>query len=110
MDITFTEAAADKVKSLLESDLVEKDSEAFRVYVQGGGCSGFKYGFAFEKEYAEDDWIIESHGAKFVVDSFSATYLDGATIDYAKSLAGEQFVIQNPNATTQCGCGASFGA
>lgn len=110
MDISFTEAAAQKVKDLLaEGDMAEEGDQALRVFVQGGGCTGFQYGFAFEGTFAEDDWVIEEHGMKFVVDPLSAVYLEGATVDYHKSIMGEQFTIDNPNATTQCGCGSSFG-
>jgi len=109
VDITFTEAAASKVKELIESELNENNATALRVFVQGGGCSGFQYGFTFEHEFADDDHIFEVHGTRFVVDILSAMYLEEATIDYKKSLAGEQFTISNPNTTSQCGCGNSIG-
>lgn len=108
MNITFTEAAASKVLKLLESDIADEYSRALRVFVKGGGCTGFQYGFAFEAEPAEDDYVIEAHGATVYIDPVSAVYLDGATVDYLKELIGEQFSISNPNVTSQCGCGSSF--
>ncbi len=110
MNVTFTDAAKEKVAELLGSDFAEEGTIALRVFVQGGGCSGFQYGFAFEKEAAEDDTMFGDEGASFIVDPMSGMYLDGATIDYVKSLQGEQFTINNPNATTTCGCGSSFAA
>jgi iron-sulfur cluster insertion protein len=79
-----------------------------RVYVTGGGCSGFQYGFTFDEDQAEDDTVIENQGVKLVVDPMSYQYLVGSTVDYSEGLKGAQFVINNPNAATTCGCGSSF--
>ena len=79
-----------------------------RVFVQGGGCSGFQYGFTFDEEQAEDDWDFEAGTVRVLVDSMSMQYLQGANIDYQESLQGASFVINNPQATTTCGCGSSF--
>jgi iron-sulfur cluster insertion protein len=79
-----------------------------RVFVQGGGCSGFQYGFTFDEEQAEDDWDFAAGSVKVLVDSMSMQYLQGANIDYQESLQGASFVINNPQATTTCGCGSSF--
>lgn len=109
-DIIVTEAVYDKLAELL---IAENDENivGLRIFVQGGGCSGFQYGFQFVEEINEDDTIVESEeGIKVVVDPMSMMYLMGAEVDYTKSLAGEQFVIRNPNATTTCGCGSSFSA
>lgn len=108
IDITFTENAAKQVQMLLESDLAEEGTLGLRVFVQGGGCSGFQYGFSFEKESGDDDFVVESFGSTFLIDPFSATYLQGAVIDYKRDISGEQFTIKNPNATAHCGCGKSF--
>jgi iron-sulfur cluster insertion protein len=109
-NITVTEAVYDKLSKLL----VEEDNDAIqalRIFVQGGGCSGFQYGFQFAEEISEDDAILEDeNGIKIAIDPMSMVYLEGATIDYTKSIMGEQFSITNPNATTTCGCGSSFGA
>ena len=80
-----------------------------RVFVQGGGCSGFQYGFTFDEEQTDDDFLIEADEVKILVDSMSSQYLQGAEIDYIESLSGSQFSIKNPQATTTCGCGSSFG-
>jgi iron-sulfur cluster insertion protein len=104
--ITLTEQAAVKIKDLL---LEEGDPTLnIRCFVQGGGCSGFQYGFDFDNEQNEDDFITEQHGAKLLIDSMSYQYLLGAEIDYKDDLSGSQFVIRNPNAQTTCGCGSSF--
>jgi iron-sulfur cluster insertion protein len=79
-----------------------------RVFVQGGGCSGFQYGFTFDEEQAEDDWDFGAGTVRVLVDSMSMQYLQGANIDYQESLQGASFVINNPQATTTCGCGSSF--
>ncbi len=104
--IIFTSNAATKVGEMLaeESDANLK----LRVYVTGGGCSGFQYSFAFDDQVAEDDMAIEKEGVTMLVDSMSFQYLVGATIDYQESLEGSRFVITNPNATATCGCGSSF--
>jgi len=103
----FTEAAANRVKSLIEEegDLNLK----LRAYVQGGGCSGLEYGFTFDENVdPEDDMKIETNGVVLLIDSGSYQYLDQATIDFVKDAQGEQFVIRNPKAKTTCGCGSSF--
>lgn len=104
--IAFTEAAAHKVRELIS----EEDNQALklRVYINGGGCSGFQYGFSFDEEQADDDLAIDREGARLVVDPLSLQYLSGAEVDYSESLSGSQFVIRNPNARTTCGCGSSF--
>jgi iron-sulfur cluster insertion protein len=104
--ITITDACYDKVADLLAEE--NNPALALRVFVQGGGCSGFSYGFTFDEEQAEDDFIIEKGSIKILVDSMSYQYLVGATINYKEEIMGSQFVIQNPNAQTTCGCGSSF--
>lgn len=104
--IAFTDAAARKVQELI---LEEHNPDLkLRVYISGGGCSGFQYGFTFDEERAEDDIAVENDGVTLLVDPLSFQYLMGATVDYSESLQGAQFVIRNPNATTTCGCGSSF--
>lgn len=104
--IVFTDAAARKVQELV---LEEGNPDLkLRVYISGGGCSGFQYGFSFDEEQAEDDIAVDNDGVKLLVDPMSFQYLMGAEVDYAESLAGAQFVIRNPNANTTCGCGSSF--
>lgn len=106
--LNFTDTAADKVRQLI---LDEGDERLMlRVFVQGGGCSGFQYGFTFEQELGEGDTIVEKHGVKLLIDPMSYQYLVGAEIDYSEGLEGAQFVIRNPNAQTTCGCGSSFSA
>jgi iron-sulfur cluster insertion protein len=101
----------DKAFSQIRQIMIEEDtSEPLRVYVQGGGCSGFQYGFTFDENQADDDYLIEQNGVKVLVDAMSMTYLEGAEIDYKKDLTSSQFVIKNPNATNTCGCGSSFAA
>jgi len=102
----FTENAAERVKEIIVEDKAEM--EALRVFVQGGGCHGFSYGFGFENAIAEDDTVIETNEVKLVVDSMSIMYLSEATIDFVRSLEGERFTIDNPNTRTSCGCGSSF--
>jgi iron-sulfur cluster insertion protein len=104
--IIFSDAAAAKVAELIEDE--GNPALKLRVYVNGGGCSGFQYGFAFEEEDKEDDLAIEKSGVRLVIDSVSMQYLMGAEIDYEDSLEGSRFVIRNPNATSTCGCGSSF--
>jgi iron-sulfur cluster insertion protein len=106
--LIFTDSAADKVKQLIEEE--GNDSLKLRVFVQGGGCSGFQYGFTFDEEVNEDDTVMDKNGVQLLVDSMSYQYLVGAEIDYKDDLNGAQFVIKNPNATTTCGCGSSFSA
>jgi iron-sulfur cluster insertion protein len=106
--IIFTEAAAAKVKELIDDE--GNDGLKLRVFVSGGGCSGFQYGFTFDEEINEDDATIDKSGVMLLVDSMSYQYLVGAEIDYQEGIDGAQFVIKNPNATSTCGCGSSFSA
>jgi len=106
--ITIEQSAADKLKALLEEE--DDKNIKLRIFVQGGGCSGFSYGFTFDETTNEDDFVIEEHGVTILVDSMSMQYLQGSNIGYKKSLMGEQFEIKNPNATSKCGCGSSFAA
>ncbi len=104
--INLTASAVRKVRDLV----AEEGNEALklRVYITGGGCSGFQYGFSFDEEVAEDDTAIEEGGVTLLVDPMSFQYLVGSEVDYTEGLEGSRFVINNPNATTTCGCGASF--
>lgn len=102
----FTAAAAAKVRELVAEE--GNASLSLRAYIQGGGCSGFQYGFEFDEGRNEDDIAIVTEGATLLVDPLSLQYLAGAEVDYSESLAGAQFVIRNPNAKTTCGCGSSF--
>lgn len=106
MPLQFTPAAAAKVRELI----AEEGNAALklRVYIQGGGCSGFQYGFEFDEGQNEDDLPIVTDGVTLLVDPLSLQYLMDATVDYTESLTGAQFVIRNPNAKTTCGCGSSF--
>jgi iron-sulfur cluster insertion protein len=104
--LVFTEAAARKVKTLVEEE--GNPRLRLRVFVTGGGCSGFQYGFTFDDELADDDTLVEREGVNLVVDSMSFQYLAGAEVDYQEGLEGSRFVINNPNASSTCGCGASF--
>jgi len=106
--VMFTDAAAAKVKSLIEEE--GNSALKLRVFVQGGGCSGFQYGFTFDEEAGEDDTRLEKGGVTLLIDPMSLQYLTGAEIDYQQNIEGEQFVIKNPNATSTCGCGSSFSA
>ena len=106
--LNFTDAAAMKVKTLIEEE--GNPELKLRVFVQGGGCSGFQYGFTFDETANEDDTAMEKNGVTLLIDSMSYQYLVGAEIDYKEDLEGSQFVIKNPNATTTCGCGSSFSA
>lgn len=106
--IIFTDSAAEKVGHLIAEE--GNDNLKLRVYVSGGGCSGFQYGFTFDEEVNEDDTLVEKDGVTVLVDSMSIQYLQGAEIDYKEDISGAQFVIRNPNATTTCGCGSSFSA
>jgi len=104
--LNVTEAAAAKVTQLITE---ENDWQLrLRVYIVGGGCAGFQYGFAFDKQQNEDDTIISNNSASIIVDSMSLQYLSGSTIDYVNGLQGAHFVVSNPNANTTCGCGSSF--
>lgn len=104
--LVFTDSAATKVRSLIEEE--NNPSLMLRVFVSGGGCSGFQYGFTFDEEVQEGDTMVENCGVRLLVDPMSYQYLVGAEIDYTEGLEGAQFVIRNPNATTTCGCGSSF--
>ena len=106
--LVFTAAAAAKVASLIEEE--GNSSLMLRVYIQGGGCSGFQYGFTFDETLQDGDTEIVTDGVKLLIDPMSMQYLTGAEIDYTEGLQGAQFVIRNPNATTTCGCGSSFSA
>lgn len=104
--LLFTDSAANKVKELI---LEEGNSELkLRVFVTGGGCSGFQYGFTFDESTNEDDTVMEKNGVTLLIDPMSFQYLVGAEIDYSEGLQGAQFVIKNPNAVSTCGCGSSF--
>lgn len=106
--LDLTAAAAGAVKDLLKKrELVDY---ALRVYVQGGGCSGFQYGMALENNIREQDTVIEEHGVKVVIDEVSIGYMQGASIDYVEDVMGSGFKIDNPNAMSSCGCGNSFEA
>lgn len=105
-DIVFTDNAAKRVKQLI----AEEGNEALklRVYITGGGCSGFQYGFTFDENEQDGDTVVVNSGVTLVIDPMSYQYLIGAEVDYKEDLSGSQFVINNPNATTTCGCGSSF--
>lgn len=104
--LLFTDSAADKVKQLIEEE--DNADLKLRVFVQGGGCSGFQYGFTFDEVVNEDDTALDKNGVQLLIDPMSLQYLAGAEIDYKEDLEGAQFVIRNPNATSTCGCGSSF--
>lgn len=104
--LIFTDAAAAKVKALIQEE--NNDALKLRVFVEGGGCSGFQYGFAFDENVSEDDMTIEKGGVTLLIDPMSFQYLMNAEIDYTEGLEGSHFVIRNPNVTTTCGCGSSF--
>ena len=104
--LIFSVAAASKVKELIQDE--GNNALMLRVFISGGGCSGFQYGFTFDEKIGDGDTIIENEGVKLLVDPMSFQYLSGAEIDYSEGMEGAQFVIRNPNATTTCGCGSSF--
>jgi iron-sulfur cluster insertion protein len=104
--LVFTDSAADKVRQLVEEE--GNPELKLRVFVQGGGCSGFQYGFTFDEVVNEDDTPMTKNGVTLLIDAMSLQYLMGAEIDYKEDLQGAQFVIKNPNATSTCGCGSSF--
>ena len=106
--LDFTAAAAAKVRELIREE--GNPALKLRVYIQGGGCSGFQYGFEFDEQQNEDDFAIATDEVTLLVDPLSLQYLVGAQVDYTESLHGAQFVIRNPNAKTTCGCGSSFSA
>ena len=104
--IEITESAIAKISDILAEE--NNPRVKLRTFVQGGGCSGFSYGFTLDEEQNEDDFVIEKSGLNILIDSMSMQYLQGATIDYKDELMGSSFTINNPNATTTCGCGSSF--
>lgn len=106
MPIEFSDAAASKVKNLIAEE--ENPNLKLRVYVTGGGCSGFQYGFTFDEKVNEGDMTIENQTVTLVVDPMSLQYLVGGIVDYTEGLEGSRFFVNNPNASTTCGCGASF--
>jgi iron-sulfur cluster insertion protein len=106
--LVFTSAAASKVAELIREE--GNPDLMLRVYIQGGGCSGFQYGFTFDETVQDGDTEVVTDGVRLLIDPMSMQYLSGAEIDYSEGLQGAQFVIRNPNATTTCGCGSSFSA
>jgi iron-sulfur cluster insertion protein len=106
--LVFTDSAATKVKELIDEE--GNPDLKLRVFVTGGGCSGFQYGFTFDEATNEDDTSMEKNGVMLLIDAMSFQYLAGAEIDYQEGIGGAQFVIKNPNATSTCGCGSSFSA
>ena len=111
MNITLTKSAADKVTEVMNKDdrsACNTPNLLFRIYAEGGGCSGMQYGFSIEDTIQEDDTMIEQHNIKMIVDPFSYPYVDGVTIDFEKKLFSSSFVIKNPNMQGSCGCGTSF--
>ena len=106
--LTMTDKAADKVR-FYAGQMPEAEGKTLRVFIQGGGCSGFQYGFTFDDAQV-DDMVVESGGIKVLVDPMSAQYLSGATVDFVEDLRGSGFVVENPNAVSTCGCGHSFQA
>ncbi len=104
--IVFTSNAARKVQELIMEEA--NPNLKLRVYISGGGCSGFQYGFSFDEERSDDDIAVDNDGVTLLIDPLSFQYLMGAEVDYSESLQGAQFVIRNPNASTTCGCGSSF--
>lgn len=104
--LTFTDNAANKVKQLIEEE--GNADLKLRVFVSGGGCSGFQYGFSFDEEINDDDTVMTKNGVQLLIDPMSFQYLAGSEIDYQESLEGSQFVIRNPSAASTCGCGSSF--
>jgi iron-sulfur cluster insertion protein len=104
--LVFTDSAANKVRELIEEE--GNPALKLRVFVSGGGCSGFQYGFTFDEITNDDDTVMSKNGVSLLIDAMSYQYLVGAEIDYKEDLQGAQFVIKNPNAGTTCGCGSSF--
>ncbi|MFC3022498.1 iron-sulfur cluster insertion protein ErpA [Vibrio zhugei] len=104
--LSFSEAAAKRVKVLIEEE--ENPALKLRVYITGGGCSGFQYGFTFDESVNDGDTTIDKEGVTLVIDPMSLQYLIGGEVDYTEGLEGARFFVNNPNATTTCGCGASF--
>ncbi len=103
--ITITDAAAQQIKEILSK---ESADARLRMFVSGGGCSGFNYGFAVEEQQNDDDFVVEQQGIQVLIDALSLQYVEGCTVDYKTSLMGNSFSIDNPNATATCGCGSSF--
>lgn len=108
MPLIFSDSAANKVKDLIQEE--GNPDLKLRVFVSGGGCSGFQYGFTFDEVTNDDDTALEKNGVTLLIDPMSYQYLVGAEIDYSEGLEGAQFVIKNPNAASTCGCGSSFSA
>jgi iron-sulfur cluster insertion protein len=106
--LLFSDSAANKVKDLIDEE--GNPALKLRVFVTGGGCSGFQYGFTFDEAINEDDTTMVKNGVTLLIDAMSYQYLAGAEIDYQEGIEGAQFVIKNPNATSTCGCGSSFSA
>lgn len=106
LPLQFTDAAASKVKNLIADE--ENPELKLRVYITGGGCSGFQYGFTFDDKMNDGDMTIEKQGVSLVVDPMSLQYLVGGSVDYTEGLEGSRFIVTNPNAKTTCGCGSSF--
>jgi iron-sulfur cluster insertion protein len=104
--INITQAATEKILDIIAEE--QNPDLKLRMFVQGGGCSGFQYGFTLDEVTNDDDWVIDQNGICLLVDSMSYQYLVGAEVDYKEDLHGSQFVIQNPNAQSSCGCGSSF--
>lgn len=104
--LVFSDSAANKVRALIEEE--GNPDLKLRVFVTGGGCSGFQYGFTFDETQNEDDFVMEKGGVTLLIDAMSMQYMQGAEIDYTEGLEGAQFVIRNPNAVSTCGCGSSF--
>lgn len=106
--ITITDSAVKKIKEIIAEE--NNPGIKVRMFVQGGGCSGFQYGFTLDEEKNEDDFVVEKDGVEILVDALSSQYVQGAEVDWQESVQGSQFAIRNPNATTTCGCGSSFSA
>lgn len=106
--INLSTSAAEAVRGLLEKRALSAEDYALRVFVSGGGCSGFQYGMSLESNIREEDKVISAHGIKLVIDEISIDYLNGASIDYVEDVMGSGFKIENPNAVSSCGCGSSF--
>lgn len=104
--VIFTDSAASKVRELIQDE--GNPALKLRIYITGGGCSGFQYGFTFDESVNEGDTVVEKAGVSLLIDPMSYQYLNGAEIDYSEGLEGSHFVIRNPNASTTCGCGSSF--
>ena len=104
--LTLTDNAVNKIKDILSEE--NNPNIKLRVFVQGGGCSGFQYGFTFDEDQNEDDFVLEENGVRLLIDSASGMYLQGAKIDYKEELMGASFSIDNPQAQSTCGCGSSF--